>query len=742
MHSVRGHSIFHRLDGRGSQDRFSMQPIPLNEAQRIAIDHHAGPMLVLAGAGSGKTRVITQRIVRLIERGVPARSIVALTFTNKAAAEMAERVHALGRATKNTSVKEATISTFHSFGLSVLTKEKSSRGRHVSGSDGAWSTPGSTFTIFDQGDCLGAIKEIMRNVDHGKRFDVPSVLARISLAKNAFVTPEEYRRRVDASSGGDDYDEIACTVYPKYQTALRNFHAYDFDDLVCEVARLWQSRADVLDRWRDRFRFLLVDEYQDTNGAQLEMLRLLAGPQPNVFVVGDDDQAIYAWRGADVKNILSFEQHFAGAKVIKLEQNYRSRSPVLEVANAVIEKRPDTKHKKVLFTSKAGGDKVRVAVCPTPEVEAAFVARELRSSMKDSNIRPKEMAVLYRSNGQAKLVEDALREQGVPYRVVGGQQFYERKEVKDVLGYLKLALNRFDEISLRRIINYPVRGIGDTSIEKLTSHALAKGWTLWEAIERVDALDGLPSVARDGCQDLERTVADLRKKLLVDRQRASEVARGLCDRLKLREDLDVASGSKTAAARRWGNVESLFATFTTRETREIKAGGDPTGEAGLAAFLRALSLDTSDDEEDKTDRVTLSTLHGAKGLEFDTVFLIGCEEGLLPHSRTIDTKATDARTSLVGRTADSSDGDFASDIEEERRLFYVGITRAKERLTISRCKTRAMRGKLAGRTPCRFLTDVPAEKVDLLEVNEVAPMTTEAMADQANALLAALEALG
>lgn len=704
-----------------------MQPVPLNEAQTRAIEHHAGPMLVLAGAGSGKTRVITQRIVRLIQQGVPARAIVAVTFTNKAAAEMAERVRSLGKAS-GVATGDVTLSTFHSFGLSVLTKER--RG---------------AFTIFDQGDCLGAVKEILRHLDHGKRFDVPSVLARISLAKNAFVTPEEYARRLEAGGGADGYDEIAAAVYPKYQAALRNFHAYDFDDLVCEVSRLWQARPDVLAKWRERFRFVLVDEYQDTNGAQLEMLRLLGAPGNNVFVVGDDDQAIYAWRGADVTNILSFEEHFPGAQVVKLEQNYRSRAPVLDVANAVIDKAQDKsghakKHKKVLFTAKGGGEKVRVAVTPTPEVEAAFVARELRALVKDEHKKPKDMAVLYRSNGQAKLIEDALREQGVPYRVVGGQQFYERKEVKDLLAYMRLALNRADEISLRRVINYPARGIGDTSVEKLTQSALAKGWSLWQAIERVDALDGLPSGAREGCKDMERTVAELRKKLLVERVRASEASRWLADHLKLRADLDAASGSAQAAARRWGNVESLFQTFLTRENREIQAGGDPTGEKGLAAFLRALAIDTSDEsEEDKTDRVTLSTLHGAKGLEFEVVFLIGCEEGLLPHARTIDTKATDARTSVVGRT---EDGDVASDIEEERRLFYVGITRAKERLTISRARVRALRGKPVQRTPCRFLSDIPEEKVDVVEIAEAAPMSTQAMAEQASALLAALDALG
>ena len=700
-------------------------PPSLNEAQTRAIEHFSGPMLVLAGAGSGKTRVITERIVRLIERGVPAKAIVAVTFTNKAAAEMSERVHAIGRARGHASVKDATISTFHSFGLSVLTRERAKKG---------------AFTIFDQGDCMGAVKEILRTIDHGKRFDVPSVLSRISLAKNAFLSPESFAKRVEDSTNEDSYDQIAAVVYPKYQAALRNFHAYDFDDLVCEVARVWQDKPTVLERSRERCRFLLVDEYQDTNGAQLEMLRLLAGPKNDVFVVGDDDQAIYAWRGAEVKNILSFEDHFPGAQVVKLEQNYRSCSPVLEVANAVISKRPDQKHRKTLFTSKKGGNKVRVAVCETPEVEAAFLARELRGLIKDERKKAKEMAVLYRSNGQAKLIEDALREQGVAYRVVGGQQFFERKEVKDVLAYMKVALNRADEISLRRIVNYPARGIGDTSIERLSAHALGKGWSLWEAIERVDALDGVVNAAREGCKELEGAVAELRKKIVIDKVRGSEAARWLCERIGLRKDLEVASGSVSAAARRWGNVEALFQSFTTREKREVEAGGDPTGEAGLASFLRALSLDSQDDgEEDKTDRVTLSTLHGAKGLEFEVVFLIGCEEGLLPHSRTLDTKATDPRTSVVGRP--DAEGDVASDIEEERRLFYVGITRAKESLTICRAKVRAMRGKLAPRTPCRFLSDVPEELVDIIEVADAAPMSTQAMAEQASALLAALDAL-
>ena len=699
-------------------------PIPLNPAQRSAVEHHIGPLLVLAGAGSGKTRVITERIARLIERGVPARSIVALTFTNKAAGEMAERVAKIAKA-RSLPTKDLTISTFHSFGLAALSRER--------------LAVGGAFTIFDQGDAMGVVKECMRHVDGGKRYDAAAILSRISLAKNAFVTPEQLTARAEGSEREDEYDDITREIYPRYQSALRSFRAFDFDDLVCELARLLQTREDVLARFQDRFHFILVDEYQDTNHAQLEVLRLLGARHKNVCVVGDDDQAIYAWRGADVTNILEFEQHFPGAKVIKLEQNYRSRQPILAVANAVIGKRRDAgEHRKVLFSQKAGGELPRVAVAPTPDVEAAFVAREIRKLIKDEQVRPSQIAVLYRSNGQAKLIEEALREQGVGYRLVGGQQFFERKEVKDVLSYLKLALHRHDEIALRRIVNYPARGIGEQSLQRLATHATAQGWTLWETIERVNALDDLPSGARSGCGDLEKVIAETRKRLLVQRESSTEVTRWLCERVGLRADIDQSSPTSQAAARRWSNVDSLFGTLARREARERAAGRDPTGEDGLLSFIQALTLQNDDSDEDAPkDLVLLSTLHGSKGLEFDHVFLIGCEEGYLPHSRTLDTRATDATTGEMAQ-----DLGITSDVEEERRLFYVGVTRARERLTLSRCAARAMRGKAVPRTPSRFLLDIPEEQIVTIQVADARPMSTEEASMQANALLAALEGLG
>ncbi|HEY8079615.1 MAG TPA: UvrD-helicase domain-containing protein [Labilithrix sp.] len=675
----------------------------MNPAQAEAVEHQNGPMLVLAGAGSGKTRVITHRIARLLERGVPAHMICALTFTNKAAGEMGERVAHIVKG----KPKGLVVSTFHSFGLMVLGRER--------------KTLGGAFTIFDQGDCLAAVKEILARTDAGRRLDAGAILSRISNAKNAFQAPDAYVERE-----GDEYDEMTKIVYPRYQAALRAFRAYDFDDLVVEVARIWREREDIRDRWQKEYLYVLVDEYQDTNRAQLELLRILAGRHGNICVVGDDDQSIYAWRGADVRNILEFDEHFPGAKIVKLEQNYRSRAPVLAVANAVIGKRLDAKYKKTLFTEKLGGDKVRLGVAPSPEAEAQYVARELRRRTRDEGVKPRECAVLYRSNGQAKLIEEALREQGVPYRMIGGQQFFERKEVKDILAYMKVALNRLDEISLRRVVNYPPRGIGDTSLERLATHALARGWTLWEAVERVDGLDDLPTSAREGCKQLEATIGALRKKLMIDHEPASGAARELATSIELKKDIDGTSPTGNAAARRWGNVEGLFAMLARREARVSAAGGDATASRDLQSFLHALTLQSEEEEEDPGNVVTLSTLHGSKGLEFDFVYLIGCEEGLIPHSRTLDVRATDATV---------------QDVEEERRLFYVGVTRAKEHLELTRCKHRAMRGKPVPRTPCRFLLDIPEELVEPFDIKDTGPLTLQEQAASAANLLAALGAL-
>ncbi|HVY49395.1 MAG TPA: UvrD-helicase domain-containing protein, partial [Minicystis sp.] len=498
----------------------------LNPSQAEAVEHHHGPLLVLAGAGSGKTRVVTQRIARLLERGVASRSILAMTFTNKAAAEMRERVVTL---VGQKIAKDLSVSTFHRFGLSVLGQETQALGFR-----------GAQFAILDQGDTTGIVREILRTMQTGRSYDVAAILARISNAKNAFVDVETWREKQRSGPGIDDYDEIAMEVYPRYQAALRSLQAFDFDDLICEVVRLWTRRSDVLERWRQRYRYVIVDEYQDTNHAQLELVRLLAGEHKNVCVVGDDDQSIYAWRGADVRNILDFEQHFGGAKVVKLQENYRSVKPVLDVANAVLARSTARRHKKTLLATRASGDKVQVIVAADQEVEASFVASEAERLLEAGSLRPRDVAVLYRSNLQAQPIEAAFKEKQIPLRMIGGQQFFERKEVKDLLAYLRVVLRPDDEMSLRRILNYPARGIGDAAVGKLAAYATAHDVSLWTAVSRPHAVHELAPAAMEGCRQLLRIVEGARAKLEAG-ARGSELARHVCAEIGLKEDIQASS---------------------------------------------------------------------------------------------------------------------------------------------------------------------------------------------------------
>ena len=653
-------------------------------------------MLVLAGAGSGKTRVVTRRIARLVEEGTPPWSIVAVTFTNKAAAEMRERATQL---VGPKAGKELRVTTFHSFGLDLLTKEVAALGFR-----------GERFAIFDQADAMGALREVLRGVDAGKKFDLAAILGRISVAKNAFQTAETWVPRE-----GDEYDELARELYPRYQAALKSFQAFDFDDLVTEAVRLLERREDVKRRVLAKIRDLLVDEYQDTNASQLELVRLLGAGHRNVTVVGDDDQSIYAWRGADVTNILDFERHFPGARVVKLEENYRSIGSVLAVANAVLDKSRGKRHGKVLRATREAGATVELVTCTDPDIEAAMIASEIEEALRDGAVPRREIAVLYRSNQQAEQLEHALRERGIAHRQIGGQKFYERKEVKDLLAYLKVALDPTDEMSLRRIINYPSRGIGDKALERLSLFATARSLSLWEAVRRAPAIEELSSAAVEGAAELERVIEGA-QKALARRVKAHEIAREIADQVKLRDDLLEASAGE-AFSRRWGNVEGILNVL---KKHADKHDGDTEM---LAGFLRLLMLQ-QEEEEEANDVVTLATMHGAKGLEWRLVFLCGLEEGFLPHARTTDPKVTAVT---------------AQDIEEERRLFYVGITRARDRLVLSRCKVRLMRGKPVARTPSRFLLDVPPELLIEREVStKLGPKPAETV-EKANALLAALD---
>ncbi len=683
--------------------------------------HGKGPLLVLAGAGSGKTRVITHRIQRLVEaRGVAPSRILAVSFTNKAAEEMGER---MTRLIGPARAKGLWLSTFHSFGVRFLHEEAGA----------AFGASGKVrFSIFDQADCAGLIREIMRREGlhpaGGKdgaerRLDLGSVHARISLWKNEGRGPERIRE------SQVEYDEAARLAYPHYEAALCAMHAFDFDDLVAVPVRILREREDVRARWRGRFEHLLVDEFQDTNAIQLELVRLLASPDGNVCVVGDDDQAIYGWRGAEVENILSFDRHFPGASVVKLEENYRSRPAILAVANAAIA-RSRRRHAKTLRPTLPEGDRVRLVTLGDIEQEAKFVAKELRDVLA-SGARRRDVAVLYRSNLQARLVEEELRLQGIPYRVVGGTQFFDRKEVKDALAYLRAAIQPRDELALRRIVNTPARGIGEATIARVERWALAKGVPFTHAILDPSAIPDVPDAARRGAATLARSLEAARARFdEAQREAAGDpsarrlqpIALSLFDESGFSHDLK-ASGTEAERKARWANVEFVLRSLERYE-QAVRAAGD---RPELARFLQRLSLRREDDEDEAAELVTLSSLHSAKGLEWPIVFLIGLNEGILPHGRTLDPRVTEAAP---------------TDVDEERRLFYVGVTRARERLYLTRFLRRELRGRAQPMPPSRFLEGLPEEALERYERDEDAPLAAEQSASFGAALLAQLRARG
>ncbi|HTL33364.1 MAG TPA: UvrD-helicase domain-containing protein [Kofleriaceae bacterium] len=655
----------------------------LNPPQREAAGHGGGPILVLAGAGSGKTRVITFRIAHLLGQGVPPHAICAVTFTNKAAEEMRERIAHLLK--DRELAKELTIGTFHALGLQILRTERKALGLPRG------------FAIYDQSDQLGAVREAMRHVHDGdRRYDAKAVLTRISLAKNAFVAPEELE-----GNPADDYDAMTAEVYPKYQETLRACAAFDFDDLIVEPVRLWQRDAEVRRKWNSRFQFVMVDEFQDTNKAQLRMVQHLVELHGNLCVVGDDDQSIYSWRGADPSNILQFDKTFPGAKVVKLEQNYRSTKTILAAANEVIGNNKD-RHGKTLWSDLGGGAIITHAVAPTAEDEAKWIAREIRQLQKEGR-RWSDFAILYRSNIQAKVLEEELRTAEVPYVMYGGQQFFERKEVKDVIAYMRVALNPRDELGLRRIINYPARGIGATTIEKLVQHSQTRHMSLWEALSDAETA-GVHGAARTAIEELQHIVRTLGASFDAG-ENVVTATKQMIDEIGLYDDLRSAAPSMSAAQRRIDNVTGLINSLE----RFVAKG---KGIKDLAEYLRMLSLDSKDDDpkhDDTGDKAVLTTLHGAKGLEFPVCFMIGLEEELLPHIRTLQPQATDP-----------SDQDHATDISEERRLCYVGITRAQRKLYLTRACTRVSRGRVLQRTPSRFLLEIPDELLEVRDLGEEA----------------------
>ncbi len=690
----------------------------LNPEQREAALATDGPVLILAGAGSGKTRTLVYRIAHLVEKGVDPRRILAVTFTNRAAGEMKERVaKVVGRAAKGVH-----LSTFHSLGARILREHGEKVGLP------------KDFPIYPTADQLASVKRVVTEEVHvaatagDDSYDVKRVLYRIGDWKNRLVAPDEAKREViEAPTQGnrtDDYDVLAADVYPRYEAALRAAGAVDFDDLLVLPVRLLRDHSEVREGYWKRWHYLMIDEYQDTNGAQLEMARLLAGPRKNLCVVGDDDQSIYAWRGADVRNILDFERHFPGAQVIVLEENYRSTQRILDAANAVIANNAARKPKR-LRTGNGPGPKIDywelvengTGAKPAEEQEAEMVAREIGVRRWHEQLQWSDFAVLYRTNLQAKPLEEALRAANIPYRVVGGTSYFDRKEVADCVAYLRLCLVPHDEVALRRVINYPTRGIGRTTLLRLVEAARAHRRPLYEQLRHASEVDGVSRAQGEPVRHFVEMMDELRAEYRAveacihsgqtDRTLAGW-AKELVKRVRLEEAVRADNAkSERAAEVRVDILRDFLESIGRYEERTWTQRPPPDEEddwepPSLRAFLERISLvDEDDGKEENADPnlVTLMTLHSAKGLEFTHVFLTGLEEELLPHTRSVN-------------EAGSTEGAAADPIAEERRLFYVGVTRARHRLTLSSCATRRQRGELVPRQPSRFLKEVPP---DLLE---------------------------
>ena len=634
----------------------------LNPSQRDAVTTTEGPLLVLAGAGTGKTRVITARIAFLISRGVAPGSILAVTFTNKAAGEMRERVRAL----VGESAKEITVGTFHAFCARVLREH------------GAVLGHSRRFTICDASDQIGAVKSAMRELRvHETTMHPSAVLARISLAKNRMETPESF---LESGTGGKD--QLVGSVWQRYKEHLARTRALDFDDLLLETVRLFREHPKVRDDYRRRFRHVLVDEYQDTNHAQYEIVREIGEAHRNVCVVGDDDQSIYGWRGADIRKILNFARDFPGAKVVRLQTNYRSTRPILDAANAVIRNNA-SRHDKALESARGDGEPVRQARLKDETSEAQFVVGEISRVVKPGRAKPSDFAILCRTQVQFRPLEAELRAAGLPYVLVGGMSFFDRKEVRDVVAYLKLAVQPNDETSLLRVINTPPRGVGKTSLDKVVAFATSHGISATEGFERAAEVDGLAPAAVEGYRALRSAI---------ERSAVAEAGRDLVSRLRVLLDAidyrgEVVRSYSDPMVReaRWAGVEEIL-NFAENHVRR---SAEPT----LHGFLEELALSSGDENEEKPDErgdaVTLMTLHAAKGLEFPHVFLVGMEEGLLPHAKA---------------AAEGS-------VDEERRLAYVGITRAMTSLTMTWAFERARYGRSSRAVPSRFLFEAEAEPV-------------------------------
>ena len=636
----------------------------LNPAQREAVLHFEGPMLVLAGAGSGKTRVLTTRIARLIEHhGVDPSRILAVTFTNKAAGEMRERITRL----LGEEPKGMWSGTFHAIGARILRTSAHQVGR------------ASSFTIYDEDDTLGVVKRIMEREGVSQKQWNPKVLASlISDAKNALVPAAEYE-----SLAMDPVSRAAARVYKQMETTLRAANAVSFDDLLVLPVEIFLKDEKTLARYRDRFQFILVDEYQDTNRAQFQFIKLLGSSHGNVAVVGDDDQSIYGWRGADIRNILDFEKEFPASRVVRLEENYRSTPDILHVANAAITQNVSRKGKTLRATREAGEPVTLVAALDERD-EADFVVEEVKTRRNQENRGLNEFAVLYRTNAQSRALEDALRRDTIPYRLVGSVRFYDRREIRDLMAYLKLIANPSDEEAFRRAIAVPKRGIGDTTVDVLAARAREARVSLSEVAAREDLQESLRHAARKTLADFTRLISSLRER--AKDTSVDVLIHELIGEIRYVEYVQ-AEGPESARDR----IENIGALIDGAAETVIDDGGE-VGLTPLDHFLqRAMLVASADALDPSADAVTLMTLHNAKGLEYPVVFLTGLEDGLFPLSQSFDDPPK---------------------LEEERRLFYVGITRAKEKLYLSHTEMRRRNGELQPSIKSRFLREIAAANLE------------------------------
>jgi DNA helicase-2/ATP-dependent DNA helicase PcrA len=628
----------------------------LNPAQREAVLHTEGPLLVVAGAGSGKTRVLTHRVAHLIAAvGVQPNEILAITFTNKAAAEMKSRLEDL----LPEVARRIWILTFHAACGRILRREAPRLGYRTN------------FTIYDQADQVRLVKQCLEELERDpKRFPARGIHEHISTAKNQLISPAEYRNRVDSF-----YDQTVADVYDLYQRRLFESNAVDFDDLLMLTVEVLERFPEAKERWQKAFRYVLVDEYQDTNHAQYRLLQLVAEKHRNLCVVGDPDQSIYAFRGADIRNILEFERDFRDTTVIPLEQNYRSKNTILRAANAVIAQNSERKPKS-LWSELGDGEPVRVLEVEDEHAEARFVASEI-AGLVDEGVNGSEIAVFYRTNAQSRVLEDILVRQEIPYQVIGGPRFYERAEVKDLIAYLQAIDNPFDTVSLQRIANKPRRGIGDASLARLQRYADGHGRSLWETLEFPEEAGLGPAQARavSGFRTLMQSLQAGALELRVD-----ELVERTLDRSGY-----IASLEAERTIESQGRIENLQELVGVAQEYQSTAP-DPN----LSTFLQEISLFSDQDAlRDQQSLVTLMTLHNAKGLEFNAVFMIGMEEGVFPHSRSIEENS----------------------LEEERRLAYVGMTRARERLTLTHASARALYGNRNYNLPSRFLDELPQDEI-------------------------------